>query len=142
MADCHRLGLLSLPPALILHHILIHRARKKVGKAHRQVLKAIDDQADSASDGFSDFQEGSASADASYYRTARNTADALLSTAERALLRARKRVRILRWEQRAMLADACFILYEALRPDKEKQVLEGLSGTISSLIRIGTLCSS
>lgn len=127
---------------MILHHILIARASKKVGKAHRQVLRAIDEQADSASDELAPSRKGSVSTDGGYYSAARDAADALLGSAEKALLRARKRVKILRWEQRAMLADACFILYEALRPDKEKQVLEGLSGTISSLIRIGTLCSS
>lgn len=138
-----RLGVLAIPSALALHRLLLVRARRRVGSAHRRVIRAIDAAAEPPTDSVSAAAAAAASATSSVTfptSTSQTTRDDL-PAAEAKLVRARRRVRLLRWEQRALLSDALFVFYEALRPERDKQVVESLTGMLSSVIRIGVLCA-
>ncbi len=145
-----RFALLALPPTLLLYRLLIARARRRVGSAHRRILRAIDEDAEADVAAGIDAAAAARTPSSTSFPTSisdpapsssSSRAQATLSLSEHLLQRARRQLRTLRWEARAVVADGLFILYEALRPQVDKPTVEGLSGVFASLIRIGLLCS-
>ncbi|KDN53035.1 hypothetical protein K437DRAFT_135859 [Tilletiaria anomala UBC 951] len=140
------LGLLALPPAFALHRLLLARARQDVRDAHAQVLQAIDQADDPAANDArvagAQFFTGAGISFPKMPAANASSSRLDLARAEAKLLKAQRQVRTLKWEQRAIFTDATFTVYEALRPDKEKQFVESLSGMLGSMIRIGLLCAA